>query len=227
MVVNGEQLSARRVGIYLLGIFSVSLGIVLCKQSGLGISPISSVPLVLSEVTRLSFGSLISVFHFANTAAQMVLGRRFRDPMLWLQVLLAFVFGRTVDGINAVLTVNSAVLGWQLLAMGLSVFFTALGMVLMLDQNLIQNPPDGTVRQISLMKGTELGSVKVVYDGVCVMLSALLGLLFLHRLEGFGLATIVSALFVGRTVIWIRKGQQLVTAGLRGGQFGRHRSVPG
>lgn len=227
MVVNGEQLSTRRVGIYLLGIFTVSLGIVLCKQSGLGISPISSVPLVLSEVTPLSFGSLISVFHFANTGAQMVLGRRFRDPMLWLQVPLAFVFGRTVDWINAILTVNSTVLVWQLLAMALSVFFTALGMIMMLDQNLIQNPPDGTVRQISVLTGTELGSVKVVYDGVCVILSALMGLLFLHRLEGFGLATIVSALFVGRTVIWIRKGQQAVTTGFQVGLFRHHHSVPG
>jgi uncharacterized membrane protein YczE len=227
MVVNGEPLSARRLGTYFLGIFTVSLGIVLCKQSGLGISPISSVPLVLSEVTPLSFGSLISVFHFANTAAQMVLLRRFRDPMLWLQVPLAFVFGRTVDWINAFLRVNSALLGWQLLAMALSVFFTALGMVLMLDQNLIQNPPDGTVRQLSVRKGTELGRVKVYYDGACVLVSALLGLVFLHRLEGFGLATIVSALFVGRAVLWIRKAQQLAASGSHGGLVGHHSTLPG
>ena len=40
----------KRVFIYLLGIFFVSLGIVLCKKCNLGISPISSITFVLEEI---------------------------------------------------------------------------------------------------------------------------------------------------------------------------------
>lgn len=77
-------------------------------------------------------------------------------------------------------------------------------MVCILDVDLIQNPPDGTVKQISILSGWEFGTVKIIYDVVCVLVSVLLSLVFLHRIEGFGIATIASAVFVGRTVHWIK-----------------------
>ena len=55
-----------RLMIYLAGIFMVSLGIVLCKKSELGISPISSVPYVLEYIVPVSFGTLTMFFHLAN-----------------------------------------------------------------------------------------------------------------------------------------------------------------
>lgn len=43
-----------------------------------------------------------------------------------------------------------------------------------------------------------LGSVKIVYDCSCVVISLLLGIIGLHRIVGFGVATIISAVCVGR-----------------------------
>lgn len=164
MESNREKLSVGRIVTYLLGIPTVSLGIVLCKKCGLGISPISSIPFVLTEVTPLSFGTLTTLFHFVNTAAQMLMTKKPNDGKLWLQVPLAFVFGWVIDLLNAFVVIDNTSLLQQLFTLALSIFFTALGMVMMIDQNLIQNPPDGTVRQISLLRSVELGNVKVVYD---------------------------------------------------------------
>lgn len=204
MNVNGEKLSAQRILIHLLGILFVSLGIVLCKKCSLGISPISSIPFVLTDITSLTFGNLTTLFHFVNIAAQMLLTKKLFDPKLWLQVPLAFVFGWIIDWCNNLIVVDDTLLLCQILALALSIFFTALGMVMMIGMNLIQNPPDGTVKQISVMLDTELGNVKVVYDVACVIISILLGLLFLHQIKGFGVATIASAIFVGKSISWIR-----------------------
>jgi uncharacterized membrane protein YczE len=204
MNVNRENLSVKRILIYLLGILTVSLGIVLCKKCGLGISPISSIPFVLSDALPLTFGNLTTLFHFINMIAQMLLTKKLLDPKLWLQALLAFVFGWVIDWLNQLIIIDDTVLAWQILALILSIFFTALGMVMMIDMNLIQNPPDGTVKQISMMLHIELGNVKIAYDVVCVVISILLGLVFLRRVTGFGIATIASAIFVGKTISWIR-----------------------
>lgn len=195
----------KRSLIYVIGIFFVSLGIVLCKKCGMGISPISSIPLVLSYVTPLTFGMLTSLFHFVNTALQMILSKKMRDVKMWLQIPLAFVFGWVIDWLNGMIRLENPVLLLQIVMLIGSVFFTALGMVCMLDMNLIQNPPDGTVRQISILLGKDLGTVKIGYDLVCVISSLLLSIVFLGRVEGFGLATLISAIFVGKMIGWIRR----------------------
>ena len=51
-----------RIVLFAAGILSASFGIVLCKKSGLGISPVSSIPFVLEPVTSLSFGTLTFCF---------------------------------------------------------------------------------------------------------------------------------------------------------------------
>ena len=191
-----------RLLIYLAGIVTVSLGIVLCKKCSLGISPISSVPFVLEMAVPLSFGTLTMLFHLANTLIQVAMERRLTGKLL-LQVPVAVVFGQVINLLQRLLAFEASALPCKLLCLALSVFFTALGMIFMLKMALVQNPPDGTVHKISQILGRELGQVKIVYDIFCVLLSVLLSLALLGRAEGFGLATVVSALFVGKLVTWM------------------------
>lgn len=199
-----KEFTAKRVFIYMIGIMLVSLGIVLCKKCGMGISPISSIPFVLSYMIPLTFGTLTTLFHFTNTILQMFFTKNFLNMKLWLQIPLAFVFGWVIDWFDRIIVLDENILIYQILALVFSIFFTALGMVCMLDMNLIQNPPDGTVKQISILMDKQLGTVKVGYDITCVILSISLGIIFLHEMKGFGIATIASAIFVGKTINWIR-----------------------
>ncbi|MGN0266771.1 MAG: YitT family protein [Lachnospiraceae bacterium] len=200
-----EKLTVSRIGIYLSGVVMVSLGIVLCKKCNLGISPISSIPYVLEDLLPLTFGTLTMLFHFVNIAFQMILAKKILDLKLFLQIPLAFIFGVVIDFIQEIVHFDETVLLYQIIALILSVFFTALGMVCMLSMNLIQNPPDGAVREISHISGNELGKVKISYDLVCVGISLIIGLIFLKSPKGFGIATIISAVFVGKTVTWLKK----------------------
>lgn len=47
--------------------------------------------------------------------------------------------------------------------------------------------------------------MKVYYDVCMVVLSVLVGILFLSRPVGVGIATVVSAVFVGRILSWLQK----------------------
>ncbi|MBS5520695.1 MAG: hypothetical protein KHX56_00330 [Clostridiales bacterium] len=199
---------AARLGIYFAGLWIVSLGIVLCKKCGFGISPISCVPFVLESVVPLSFGMLTMIFHLVNILIQAVLKKGI-DIKLVLQVPVAVLFGWGIDLLQKLIVITPDMIALRVLALVFSVFFTALGMLFMVSMNLVQNPPDGTVKMLSIRCRREFGTVKIAYDVVCVAAAAALGLIFLGKLSGIGIATIVSALFVGRTVSWLRGGIKL------------------
>lgn len=195
----------KRLAIYLVGMVLVSLGIVLCAKCNLGISPISSVPFVLDELLPLSFGQLTMLFHLLNTGIQLALLGKLRDVKTLLQVPVALLFSVIIDFFKAVVVFDNSFLPFQLLSLALSVLFTAFGMVCMIRMALVQNPPDGTVRLISARTGLEFGKTKILYDIANVVLSVSVGLIFLGKPYGFGVATVVSAVLVGRTVSWLNR----------------------
>lgn len=190
-----------RILIYCLGLGTVSLGIVLCKKSSLGISPISTVPYALEQALPLTFGQLTMCFHFVNTAIQLAMNRERKHIWkLLMQVPVAFAFSVVIDWLGEIIPIDGSVLGWQIVSLVLSVPVAALGLLMMVHMDLFQNPPDGTIKAISQRSGKELGTVKNLYDCSCVVISVVISLLLYHRIVGFGVATIVSALGVGRCV---------------------------
>lgn len=173
--------------------------------------PINSVPYVLSLASSPTLGTYTMFFHFSNTLIQYIMGKKLWNPKVFLQVQVAFLFGRLIDLLKSVLIFPVTNLGGQVLCLAASIFFTAVGMVFMVNMQLIQNPPDGTVKAFSMKLNKEMGKVKIVYDCSMVILSVLLGVIFLGRVEGFGAATILSAIFVGKTLSVFQKcmGQAL------------------
>lgn len=200
-----RKLSIKRFGIYFSGMISVSLGIVLCAQCGLGISPISSIPFVIKEISFLTFGQLTMLFHLINIFLQMILLKRFRDVKLLLQISVAFLFGYLIDLIKSMLMIDQSNLFMKIMALILSIFFTALGMVMMVRMDLVQNPPDGCVKAIAAVLSKEFGDIKIIYDIGCVLIAILIGMIFLRQPFGMGIATLASAIFVGKTVKVINK----------------------
>lgn len=193
-----------RLGIYFAGMILVSLGIVLCVKCELGVSPISSVPYVLEFLTPLTFGTLTMLFHFCNSIIQYILEKKLINVKVLLQVPVAFLFGIIIDFFKNIMNFTAENLIFKILLMVMSILFTALGMHFMLSMKLVQNPPDGTVNIIAHLLNKNVGTIKVYYDVIMVILSVVLGAVFLHGLKGFGVATIISAIFVGRTLTLIK-----------------------
>ena len=188
----------KRVVIYFCGLLMVSLGIVLCKKCNLGISPISSIPFVLELITHIPFGTLTMLFHLANIALQLVLVRSIWNTKILLQIPVAVLFGRVINVMQYIIEIDDTKFVNRWLALILSIVFTALGMACMLNMHLIQNPPDGLVSEVARKRKLEFGRVKVVYDMITLVISILLGGVFLHRISGIGAGTVVSAFAVGK-----------------------------
>lgn len=200
-----------RVAIYIFGLALLSLGIVLSKKSNLGIAPVSTIPLVGEKLLPLTFGQATMVFYLINIALQCILcPQRSGYVKILLQIPAAYVTSLIIDLYQQVIPLEGTTPGNQLLLLILSVPLIAFGMVLVVHMELMPNPPDGTVRIISLRTGKELGTVKNIYDICCVLVSTVLSLLVFRRLYGFGVATVVTALLVGRFVrVFSRTGNWL------------------
>lgn len=190
----------KRLGIYLLGMFTVSLGIVLCALCGLGISPISSWAYIMADVVPLSFGTLTMIFHLINIAFEYLLEKKLVNIKVFMQIPVAIIFGVLIDLIKKMITIDTSSVICQSVALILSVIFTALGMVLMINMDLVQNPPDGSVKDLSNATGIEIGNMKLIYDFFMLITSTITGYLLLGDFRGFGIATIISALFVGKVL---------------------------
>lgn len=202
----GERLGniLSRLGIYLLGVLLVSFGIVSCVHSELGISPVSSIPYVLSQLTPWTLGEMTMGFHLANTAFQYLMERRLINVRLLLQVPVAGAFSLAIDGMLALWALPEGGTAVSCALLAASIVSTALGMHLMLSQDLVQNPPDGTVRLLASVRGTKVGTMKVAYDTCCIAATLAIALLFHGSLSAFGIATIASALLVGRCLTFFQ-----------------------
>lgn len=199
------QKNIYRLGIYIIGMIFVSLGIVLCVKCELGVSPISSVPYVLGYLTPLTFGTLTMLFHFLNSIVQYILEKRLINVKVLLQIPVAFLFGVIIDFFKNIMSFQAENLIFKISLMIMSIIFTALGMHFMLSMKIVQNPPDGTVNILAHLLSKNVGKIKVNYDIIMVVASVAIGFIFQQDLKGFGIATVLSAIFVGKTLSLMKK----------------------
>ena len=202
----------RRVLLYIVGAILLGFGIVLCVKCEMGVSPINSIPYVATNLVPLSLGTLSIAFYLVNIAAELILSERRQYIGILLQLPVSLLFGFVIDLWDALLP-SAGSLAMQLVCLCGSLFFIAFGIMLVVTARLVPDPPTGAVQAISRAAKKPMGSVKVVYDCACVVISLLLGLIGAHRVIGFGIATIASAVFVGRILAllqatvgkWLRK----------------------
>lgn len=186
-----------RILLYLVGAFLLGFGIVLCVKCEMGVSPINSIPYVISHLVPLSLGTLSIFFYLINIAVELILSSRKQYVAILLQLPVSLLFGLVIDLWDALLP-SAGTLPMRILCLCGSLFFTALGIMLIVAMHLVPDPPTGAVQTISRAAKKKMGSVKIVYDCSCVVTSLLIGVLGTHRIIGFGVATIVSAVCVGR-----------------------------
>lgn len=91
----------KRIVVYCAGLFIMALGVSLSVLSNLGVSPMSSIPYVMSQIVpSISMGSFTTGLFCCYVAIQAVLlGSKFH-PVRLLQILGSFLFGWFVDITN-------------------------------------------------------------------------------------------------------------------------------
>lgn len=194
-----------RIVIYICGIFLLALGGVLAIKSNLGASPISSLPLSISKVSRISLGTAAAILFTIYVGIQILILKRDFKKIQLLQIVFAILFGQIMNFLNLIITININNFYSRIFICILSFFITAFGVVFTITANIVPVAPDGLAQVISKKARIDFGKAKIYFDCIVVILSVSILLVNSKGLDGLGIGTILSALLVGRIVAYINK----------------------
>ena len=208
---------AGRTLLMLAGIVVMALGIDIVVRAGLGNSPISACPNVLSlAFTQVSFGVFMLVWQCVLVAVQIVILRRDFRVVDLLQIPISVLFGLCIDLFVRLLGPLAPATYWQSclwLVAGMAVL--ALGIVMMVLSRTVMNCGEAVVQAVSRKTGIRFGTVKVGFDCTCAALAIICAFAFTGHLAGVREGTLVCAAFTGVIVnvymAAIRKVQGLLS----------------
>lgn len=190
----------------LVGICINSLGIALITKAALGTSPISSLPYVLSFRFPMTLGQFTFVMNLLFILLQILLLRRNFPLIQLLQLVVNVIFSACIDwGMAVLFWFQPTSLVGELLSLLLGCAVLALGISIEVAPGVLMVPGEGAVSALAQVSGKRFGIVKICFDVTLVAIALTLSFLFFHRLQGLGLGTVVSALLVGRFVIFYNR----------------------
>ena len=186
----------KRIVIYLAGLFFVALGVAFSVNSNLGVSPVNSLPYVVSRILGKDLGTCVTVIFIGYILIQILLLRKAFRPLDLAQILCSFAFGYFVD-------LTETLLGsFWLVMLAISIFLVAFGICLYLDTDLIVMPMEGLTAAMNktVFPKKAFHEVKVILDCTAVVVGIVLCFVFLGELQGIREGTVLCALLVGKVM---------------------------
>ena len=177
----------------LINSFAVSLLI----KADFGISAISSVPYVLSVafpvMTNGAWNALVQCLWLILT----MLAIKKAKPGYLFSFGLAFIFGFLLDFWTAMMAPWSAAFAMRLFYFIFSLCIMSIGISCFILCGTPILPFDTVVRAFTMEKGLSVKKARTGFDLVNLLISLLVSLVFVRRIVGIGLGTLVSALLMG------------------------------
>ena len=181
-----------------VGLAIMALGVAFSIKAGLGTSPISSTPYVISLFAPLTVGQITILMHCVFIALQILLLRRRYQPVQLLQLPVALIFGVLTDGAVWLLSCIHPSAYWQqwLLCI-IGIALVAFGVSLEVTAKVVTLAGEGLVLAVCQVLPIKFGTMKVLFDVSLVVCACILSFLFLHTLAGVREGTVAAALLVG------------------------------
>ena len=190
-----------RFAVMAIGLAFVAASVALTRASGLGTSPISCIPAVLSFTTAWSIGVWTFVLNVLFVLIQMALLRKRFRAVYWLQVPFVFVFSAMIDFFVFVFgEVTIPHYGAQMFYTLIGCIMTGFGVFLQVKASLITLPGEGIVLAIAQATGIEFPKCKIAFDSSQCIIGVIISLVAMGGLYGVREGTIISALLVGSVV---------------------------
>ena len=206
-MANLKKSSAIRLFLYFAGFLIMTFGVAVSIKSGLGVSPISSVPYTMTVVFGIELGLATTLFSILCALLEIPILRKKYKPVNLLQIPVSMVFGFFRSScVKLVQYVpdpsNFAV---RLVLIFVSTFIIAVGVFMYLSAGYIPLPTEGLLLAIAEATNTKFASLKVAGDVTMVAVSLATCLIAIHSFGSIGLGTVISALLVGTEVKFITK----------------------
>lgn len=192
---------AKRLFVYLLGLTLIGFGSNIAINSQLGISPVNSIPLVLSlKFSFFTKGNWATVIFCVFILIQLlILWKEFKWYYVF-QILVSIVFGWLFDATTIPAKICFPVVDnylLRLLYIITSLVVIALGVMLYLESNIMSMPAEGVALAVSKRTKWTVPTCKMLFDATVTVIAVTLSLIFFHSLEGVREGTVIAALGVG------------------------------
>jgi len=188
----------RRILQYIAGLVCMAIGIVMLKRTAWGVSPITSVPDAVANITPLTLGNATILLHVLCVLVQIIVQKKITLKTV-LSMGVGIPFGYMVDFFLGLW--NPTLVIWQravVLLLGIAV--QGFGVALIAGCDLMLPTPDELNNVLSRVTGKKLSNVKMCCDGVYVVVSIIINLISTHSLASVGISSVASVLLTGRFV---------------------------
>ena len=191
----------RRWALLVVGLVIMAFGVAFSIKAGLGTSPISSLPYVLSLLplpVTLTVGTATIAMHVTLILLQILLLRRRYDPFQLAQLPVALIFGSLTDfSVWALqgITVSAYAARWVLCIIG--ILLVGVGVSFEVTANVVTLAGEGMVLAVCKVFPVPFGNAKIGFDVTLVVIASVLSLVFLGGLYGVREGTVAAAFCVG------------------------------
>ena len=198
---------ARRLTMYIMGLFMMTIGIALSVKSNLGVSPVSSIPYTMTCIWGIEMGKATIIFHCFLVLLQLLILRKDFKLRNLFQVLVGVMFGYFTTfcnwGVSFLPTPQNMIIRIGLMLV--STLFIAFGIFLYMPPNIMPLAGEGAMQAVSDVSGIAFSKVKIGFDVSMVLISLVFCLIFIKSLGSVGLGTIIAAVLVGTVLGFISK----------------------
>lgn len=204
----------KRICLFTVGLFIMSLGVAFSIISMLGTTPISSISYSLTLITNINIGITTFIFNVALIFIQIIILRsRFRKKRL-LQFINCVMFGYFTDlalYIVSFVPFDNSIL-YSVLFLIISIFLIAFGIFVYMPANIAPLPGEGCVEAVAIVTNWRFSTIKIAFDATMVIISLILcGLFYTNIFGAVNVGTVISAFMVGFTLRQISNAYSKIT----------------
>lgn len=196
-MTNKTELIKRYIFL-LAGLFASGLGVSFITKTGLGTSPITSIPYTLSLGFTPTVGMFTLVFNIFLIILQVILLRRNFQLQSLLQLPIIALFSFFIDLTMSLLGfMQPETYAMKVVSLIVGCLILGFGVFMEMVANVAMLPGEATVRAVSDVFSTDFGKTKIAFDSSMTVIAAILSFIMFKHLDGVREGTIVAAILVG------------------------------
>lgn len=203
-----EQLTTKNIILLISGVLMTALAVTIYVVSNLGVSTVSSIPLVLNVTfPSISLGMTTIIF---QAVLILILCMLYGLKVKYLvSMLLGVLFGTVVDVFFKVWDYIPLHALPNYITLLLALLLLPLGVSLAIRSKLTALPFDLIVSEIAAFQAKEISTIKIWFDVSCVITTLSLSVIFHQKIIGIGIGTIIATLLTGKLIqIFLKLGNK-------------------
>ena len=203
--MDHESVTNRRILLYVLCLFLLSLGLGLSIQANFGVSPVSSLSYGFSLTTGLSIGITTVIANSIYIILQVILHKRMELKEFCFQLTISFLFGFFNDITLFILQLlpTPETFFVRCIYLIFSLFLVAAGLLGYFTVKLPLMPYDALIYAVIERFHQPFGRAKIICDYINVSIGGIICLLFIQSFGSIGVGTLISAYFTGKILEWM------------------------